>query len=161
MAPHIHANDDETRHQPDDAMAILTADHRQVRALFQQYEDTPDPYLKQIIAEHVFAELTLHMLLEETVFYPAFAEQADEEGKRLVRDALLDHQQVKGLIEALQEIDDDAAFETRFQALREHVEQHVEDEETTMFPQATQDLVSHLEEITVLLQERKAQILAS
>ena len=72
------ANDDEIRHQSDDAIAMLTADHRQVRALFQQYADTPDPYLKQIIAEHVFAELTLHMLLEETVFYPAVAEQADE-----------------------------------------------------------------------------------
>jgi hypothetical protein len=43
MAQHIHANDDETRHQPDDAIALLTADHRQVRALFQQYEDTSDP----------------------------------------------------------------------------------------------------------------------
>src|SRR6266478_7483988 len=114
MAPHIHANDDETRHQPDDAMAILTADHRQVRALFQQYEDTPDPYLKQIIAEHVFAELTLHMLLEETVFYPAFAEQADKEGKRLVSEALQDHQQLRDLIATLQETDDDAAFEARF-----------------------------------------------
>jgi hypothetical protein len=30
-----------------------------------------------------------------------------------------------------------------------------------MFPQAAQVLVSHLEEITVLLQERKEQILAS
>src|SRR6266852_712727 len=99
-----------------DAMAMLTADHRQVRALFQQYADTPDPYLKQIIAEHVFAELTLHMLLEETVFYPVFAEQADEEGKRLVSDALQDHQQFRVLIETLQEIDEDEAFEPRFQA---------------------------------------------
>ena len=103
MAQHIHANDDETRHQPDDAIAMLTADHRQVRALFQQYADTSDPYLKQIIAEHVFAELTLHMLLEETVFYPAFAEQADEEGKRLVSEALQDHQQLRDLIATLQE----------------------------------------------------------
>src|SRR5919199_6730034 len=70
MAQPFHANDDETNHPPDDAIAMLTADHRQVRALFQQYEDTSDPYLKQIIAEHVFAELTLHMVLEETVFYP-------------------------------------------------------------------------------------------
>src|SRR5713101_9002562 len=113
-----------------DAMAMLTADHRQVRALFQQYADTPDPYLQQIIAEHVFAELTLHMLLEETVFYPAFAEQADEEGKRLVREARQDHQQVKELIETLQETDDDAVFEARFHALRDHVDQHVEAEET-------------------------------
>ena len=107
-------NGDETRHQPDDAIAVLTADHRQVRALFQQYEDTSDPYLKQIIAEYVFAELTLHMLLEETVFYPVFAEQADEEGKGLVRDALQDHQQLRDLIATLQETDDDAAFEARF-----------------------------------------------
>jgi iron-sulfur cluster repair protein YtfE (RIC family) len=160
MTPHIHANDDETRHQPDDAIALLTADHRQLRVLFQQYADTPDQYLKQIIAEHVFAELTLHMLLEETVFYPAVAEQADEEGQRLVSDALEDHQQLRELIETLQEIDDDTAFEARFHALRDHVDQHVEDEETTMFPQAAQVLATHLEEITLLLQERKEQILA-
>jgi hemerythrin-like domain-containing protein len=154
-------NDDETRHQPDDAIAMLTADHRQVHALFQPYADTLDPYLKQIIAEHVFAELTLHMLLEETVFYPAFAEQADEEGKQLVSEALQDHQQLRDLIAALQDVAEDEAFEATFHTLREHVDRHVEDEETTMFPQAAQVLASHWEEITVLLQERKAQILAS
>jgi hemerythrin superfamily protein len=121
MTQHIHANDDETRHPPDDAIAMLTADHRRVCALFQQYADTFDPYLKQMIAEHVFAELTLHMLLEETVFYPAFAEQADEEGKRFVEEALPEHQEIKAFIETLQEIDDDTAFETRFQELRVQV----------------------------------------
>jgi len=161
MTEHDHANQNETRHQPDDVIAMLTADHRQVCALFQQYADTPDPYLQQLIAEHVFAELTLHMLLEETVFYPAFAEQAHEEGKQLVSEALQDHQQLRDLIATLQDVAEDEAFETRFHALRDHVEQHVEDEETTMFPQATQVLATHLEEITVLLQERKAQILAS
>jgi iron-sulfur cluster repair protein YtfE (RIC family) len=161
MAQHIHANDDETRHPPNDAIALLTADHHQVRALFQQYANTPDPYLKQIIAEHVFAELTLHMLLEETVFYPAVAEQADAEGKHLVSAAQQDHQEVKACIEALQETEDDAAFETRFQELRVQVEQHIEDEEARMFPEAAQVLAAHWEEITVLLQERKAQILAS
>jgi iron-sulfur cluster repair protein YtfE (RIC family) len=139
-----------------DAMPLLTADHRQVQALFQQYADTSDPYLKQIIAE-----LTLHMLLEESIFYPAFAEQTDEEGKRLVCEALRDHQQLRELMETLEATDDDAAFEARFDALRDHVEQHMEDEETTMFPQAAQVLVSHLEEITGLLQERKEQMLAS
>ena len=160
MAQHIHANDG-TRHQPDDAITMLTADHRQVRALFQQYADTPDPYLKQIIAEHVFAELTLHMLLEETVFYPAFAEQADAEGKRLVSEALQDHQQLRNLMETLQEIDDDAAFEAGFQALRGQVEQHIKEEETRMFPEAAQVLATRWEEITMLLQERKEHILAS
>src|SRR5207245_8086091 len=104
------ANGNDAMHQSDDAIAMLTADHRQVRALFQQYADTPDPYLKQIIAEHVFAELTLHMLLEETVFYPAVAEQTDEEGKGLVREALQDHQQLRDRRATLQEIDGDAAL---------------------------------------------------
>ena len=161
MAQHTHANGNNAIYQPDDAMALLTADHRQVRALFQQYADTPDPYLKQIIAEHVFAELTLHMLLEETVFYPAVAKQTDEEGKGLVSEALQDHQQLRDLIATLQDVAEDEAFETRFHALRGRVNQHCEDEETTMFPQAAQVLATHLEAITLLQQERKAQILAS
>ena len=88
------------------------------------------------------------------MFYPAVAEQADEEGKRLVSEALQDHQQVER-IETLQETDDDAAFEAEFQALRAQVEQHIEDEETRMFPEAAQVLATHWEEITVLLQSAK------
>jgi hemerythrin-like domain-containing protein len=101
------------------------------------------------------------MLLEETVFYPAVAEQADAEGKHLVSEAQQDHQDIKALIETLQEIDDDTAFETRFQELRVHVERHIENEEARMFPEAAQVLASHWEEITVLLLERKEQLLAS
>ena len=101
------------------------------------------------------------MLLEETVFYPAFAEQAGEEGKRLVSEVLQDHQQLRNLMETLQEIDDDAAFEAGFRMLRDRVEQHVEEEETRTFPKATQVLATHWEEITMLLQERKEHILAS
>ena len=81
------------------------------------------------------------------MFYSAVAEQADEEGKQLVSEALQDHQAVKEGIETLQEIDDDAAFETRFQELRVQVEQHIEEEEARMFPEAAQVLASHWEEI--------------
>jgi hemerythrin superfamily protein len=160
MAQSDQTHGDETRAEPDDAIVLLHADHRQVDALFQQYEDTPDPYLKQIIAEHVFAELTLHMLLEETVFYPALAEQADEEGKRLVSGARQDHQQLRALITALQAMDDEVAFETSFHALRDHVNGHFATEETTMFLKAQQALAAHLDEIAVLLQECKKQMLA-
>jgi hemerythrin-like domain-containing protein len=161
MAQHDHANENEMIAEPDDAIAMLKADHRQVRTLFHQYEETTDPYLKQIIAEHVFAELTLHTLLEETVFYPAFAELADDEDKQLVDGALQDHQWIRERITALRDIADDEAFEAGFQALRDHVDQHVEEEEREMFPKAEQALAAHLEEITALIQERKEQILAS
>jgi hemerythrin superfamily protein len=156
-----HANGNETMHEPEDAIAMLKADHRQVRTLFQQYEETSDPYLKQIIAEHVFAELTLHTLLEETIFYPALAELADAEGQQLVDGALQDHQRVSELVADLREDDNDEEFEVRFCELRDHVEQHVEEEETALFPKAEQSLGEHLEEITALMQERKAEILSS
>ncbi len=161
MAQHDHVNEHETIAEPNDAIAMLQADHRQVRTLFQQYEETPDPYLKQIIAEHVFAELALHALLEETIFYPALAELTDVEGTQLVDSALQDHQMIRERIADLREIDDDEAFEARFHALRDDVDQHIEEEESAMFPQAAQVLGEHLEEITALMQERKEEILAS
>ncbi len=144
-----------------DALAMLTDDHRHVRALFQQYADTLDPYLKQIIAEHVFAELTLHLLLEETVFYQAMAEADDAEGKRMVTAALQDHQQLQELMATLHTIDNDAGFEAGFRTLRDRVDTHVKAAETGLFPQATHLLAAHLEELAILLQERKAQLLAS
>jgi hemerythrin-like domain-containing protein len=45
--------------------------------------------------------------------------------------------------------------------LRDHVERHVEEEATTLFPQAAQALATHLEEMALLLRERKEQTLAS
>jgi len=161
MAQHDHVNEHETIAEPNDAIAMLQADHRQVRTLFQQYEETPDPYLKQIIAEHVFAELALHALLEETIFYPALIDLTLVEGTQLVDSALQAHQMVRERIADLREIDDDEAFEARFHALRDDVDQHIEEEESAMFPQAAQALGEHLEEITALMQERKEEILAS
>jgi hemerythrin-like domain-containing protein len=89
------------------------------------------------------------------------AELADAEGTQLVDGALQDHQMIRERIADLREIEDDATFEARFHALRVDVDQHIEEEESAMFPQAAQVLAEHMEEITALMQERKAQILAS
>src|ERR687888_1875566 len=57
MAPPFHANDDETRYPPDDAIAMLEADHHTIRCLFQHYEETDDQDLQRRIAADVFAAL--------------------------------------------------------------------------------------------------------
>ena len=67
--------------KPDDAIATLKADYQRVRELFQTYEHTRDPHLKQQIAAQVFVALELYTLLEETVFYPAFTEETAQEGE--------------------------------------------------------------------------------
>ena len=87
--------------------------------------------------------------------HPKHTDEHVADFQRLVSEALQDHQQLRDLIATLQDVDeDDAAFEAGFQVLRDQVEQHVEDEETTLFPQAAQVLATHWEEITGLLQER-------
>ena len=151
----------ETMAPPDDAIAMLKADHRKVRTLFRQYDATTDQDRQQRIAEAVFAELDLHAQLEDTVFYPAFEEAQGDEGERLAGGARQEHQLFKDLMAELRDIDDEDAFPALFHALRDYVEQHVEDEEREMFPQAEVHLADKMAHITDAIQERKHQLVAS
>ena len=111
MTPHIPANDDETRHPPNDAIAILTADHHQVRALFQHYEATHDQALQRRIAADVFTALERHTYLEDTILYAAFAVATDAAGEMLLGEAFRAHQLCTLLREDLCELTpDDARF---------------------------------------------------
>ncbi len=151
----------ETMALPDDAIAMLKADHRKVLHLFRQYDATHDQDMQQRIAEDVFAALALLGQLEDAVFYPAFAEAGGEEGERLVEGARQEHQLFKDLMAELRDIGDEDEFPARFHALRDYVEQHVEDEEREMFPQAAVHLVDTMAHITDAMQEWKHQLVAS
>jgi predicted transposase YdaD len=123
--------------EPDDAIATLKADHQRVRDLFQTYEHTRDPHLKQQIVSQMFVALELYTLLEETVFYPAFTEETEQEGEALGKEAREEYHRVRELIAALRTCDaEDVACEPRFRELMDAVSQHVEDEENAMLPQA-------------------------
>ena len=148
--------------QPADALEMLQADHRKVRQLFQNYENTNDPTAKQQIADQVFTALNIHAQVEETLFYPAFEDAADDEEKDLVEAALQDHQLVTDLLVELQGLAGESEeFKAQFQALRDTVEQHVEEEETQMFPAAEHVLVEDMQDLTVQMQALKRQLMAS
>jgi hemerythrin superfamily protein len=158
-------NDGTFRHnnliQPADAIEMLKADHRRVRALFQRYDETDDQGMRQGIVAELFVELELHTQLEETVFYPAFADESNQEGQELVAASLEDHEDIDVLVEELRGLEaDQEAFAAKFQELRTKVEQHVQDEESQMFPQAEQALEEQLEELRDEMQEIKEHLLA-
>jgi hemerythrin superfamily protein len=151
-------NDDQVQ----GAVEMLTADHRKVRNLFQQYQSANDQAAKRRIAEQVFVELEIHAQLEEMVFYPAFAAAADEEGKALVAEARQEHQTVKDLLGELRGMDaDNEDFEIQFQELMEDVEHHAQEEETEMFPEAEELLAEQDAELVDEMQDIKQQLLAS
>jgi Hemerythrin HHE cation binding domain len=64
---------------PADAIAMLKADHQRIRDLVAHYEATTNPEAQWTIAEDVLGELDVHAQLEEQSFYPAVADQSDEE----------------------------------------------------------------------------------
>ena len=149
---------------PTDAIALLTADHQKVKQLFQRYEGATDQKTRQQIVEQVFVELDTHAQLEETVFYPAFEQLADAEGKQLVAESLREHQAVKDLIQKLRDLnaeEEDAEFAAKFQELMDRVDDHVEDEETQLFPQAEAVLEEQLEDLRDEMQDLKQQLLGA
>jgi hemerythrin superfamily protein len=158
-------NDGTTRYndliQPADAIEMLKADHRRVRALFQRYNETDDQAMRQGIVAELFVELELHTQLEETVFYPAFADETNQQGQDLVAASLEDHEEIDVLVEELRGLEaDQEVFAAKFQELRTKVEQHVQEEESQMFPQAEQVLEEQLEELRDEMQEIKEHLLA-
>jgi hemerythrin superfamily protein len=148
--------------RPEDAIEMLRADHQKVRDLFQDYGEAQDQRAKRKIAQQVFVELETHAQLEESVFYPAFKQEADQAGKQLVAESLEEHQRVKDLIEELRELDaDDEMFDAKFHELMEQVEHHVEEEESEMLPEAELALAEQAEDLMDEMQEVKRQLLTS
>ena len=62
--------------QPQDAVQLLKADHKQVRKLFEQFHGASDDD-KASIAKRLFIELDIHSKLEEELLYPAVQSKLD------------------------------------------------------------------------------------
>lgn len=114
-----------------DAIALLEADHVRVEELFKEYKSAGDPSAKLHLAQVICMELTLHAMVEEEIFYPAYARATgDDEGQA---HAEKEHQKIKELIARVPDVENlDGAME----AIRQHTLHHVEEERTGMFAKA-------------------------
>jgi hemerythrin-like domain-containing protein len=147
--------------QPKDAIALLRADHKKVRKLFQEYEAAMDRPTRLSVATLVFIELETHAQLEANVFYPAVHEETDY-GAALVKKSLAEHETIKQLIQELRELGPAfKAFDTKFKELITAVEYHVAEEEKEMFPLAEEELEEDMQDLRHEMQQLKEQLLAS
>jgi len=143
--------------QPEDAIALLKEDHRRVNELFEQYESTQDHTRQRHIAEQACTELDRHAQLEEDIFYLAFEEAADDEGKALVEAFLQEHMLVQQMMAELLALQG-AEFHRKFQELMEAVRDHVHEEETEMFPEAERILAEDMEDVLTEMQTLQDQL---
>jgi len=101
-------------------MAMLKTAPQQVRELFQTYEHSHDPHLRQQMAALILVALELYALLDETVFSPAIAEETEQEGA-----ARAEHHRIRELMAELRTCDEDVACDPRFQELMDSVSHHI------------------------------------
>lgn len=120
-----------------DAIDLLTQDHADVKALFEQYEGLSDRSLasKKKVATQICLELTKHATAEEEIFYPAARAAIGDED--LVDEATVEHASAKDLIaQILNMAPGEDLYDAKVKVLSEQIEHHVEEEETEMFPKA-------------------------
>jgi hemerythrin superfamily protein len=120
-----------------DAIVILKADHKRIKALFRDFQNAGENATKRkgSIVDKIVEELTVHTYIENEGMYP--------EVRRLVPDLEQDvlesyeeHHVADILCMELAAMSaDDEHFEAKTTVLIENVTHHIEEEESEWFPQ--------------------------
>jgi hemerythrin superfamily protein len=113
--------------KPQDAIALLKADHRKVEELFAAFEKASGDGRKQKLAEQICLELSVHAAIEEEIFYPACEGKVDDD---LLDEAYVEHDGAKLLIAEIEAGEpSDEFYDAKVTVLQEQIEHHVEEEE--------------------------------
>lgn len=144
-----------------DGLKLLMADHKEVKALFKEYEKLTqaeaDEARKQALAEQICEMLTVHATIEEELLYPAARDVLAEPD--LVDEAAVEHASAKELIAQIQAMQpSDELYDAKVTVLGEYIDHHVKEEEKEMFPQLRKTELD-LKELGASLQARKSELM--
>jgi hemerythrin-like domain-containing protein len=149
--------DGKTVKQPE-AIAFLMKQHREVEAMFDDYENAETDAQKLELSEKISLALAVHAKIEEELLYPpahAKIEDAD-----LVDEAQVEHATAKDLIAQIETMSvDEHLFDAKVKVLSEYIAHHVEEEETELFPQIKKSDMD-LTAIAAKLETRSAELMA-
>lgn len=121
-----------------DAIALLTADHKKVKGMFSQFsklKDEGSDEEKSDLVTDICNELKIHTTIEEEIFYPAVRQAIKDSD--LMDEALVEHAGAKDLVAQLEGMDTkDDLYDAKVTVLGEQINHHVKEEEGEMFPKA-------------------------
>lgn len=116
-----------------DAVKLLTTQHREMEAMFQQIAGTHGDVTTKALFVQAADRLTVHIKSEEEIFYPAVHEACTEDD---LLESLEEHLSLKRLLADLIALEPtDKAFEPKFKVLKEQTEHHHREEEEHLFPE--------------------------
>ena len=145
----------------EDAIALLMSDHREVEAMFKDYDKLVEKKAsgeeKQQLAGRICLMLTLHATVEEEIFYPAARQAMDEED--LLDEAVVEHASAKDLIAQIESSGpQEDLYDAKVKVLSEYIKHHVKEEETEMFPKLRKSKAMDLAELGERMKARKAEL---
>lgn len=138
-----------------DAIAMLKEDHKAMKSIMEDIDATTERGVKtrEELLGKMKAELQLHEMIEEKVFYPALQEH--KKAKEIVLEGYEEHHAVDMLLGELEGVAfDDPTWSAKFTVIKENVEHHIEEEEGEMFPKARD--VFDPDELTLLGEQMAA-----
>jgi hemerythrin superfamily protein len=146
-----------------DAIALLKADHAEVKKRFKAYQKLVDndggAEERQAVAEEICLLLTVHATIEEEIFYPATRDVLESDVD-LVDEADVEHASAKDLIAQIRAMQpEEPLYNAKVKVLGEYVDHHVEEEQDEMFPKVKTGKLD-TRAIGAQLAERKQALMA-
>ena len=145
-----------------DAIALLKADHAEVKKMFKQFERMKEEGgdgEKAELAARICAALTVHARIEEEIFYPAVRDAIEDED--LMDEAEVEHAGAKSLISQIEGMQPgDPLYDAKVTVLGEQVDHHIKEEEGEMFTQVRESDLD-LAELGAELMARKGELEAN
>lgn len=120
-----------------DAIVLLKADHKRVKALFKQFQQAGDGAvkLKGQLVDKIIEELTIHTYIENECMYPEVRKLVPEL-EQDVLESYEEHHVADILCTELAAMSpDDEHFVAKTTVLIENVTHHIDEEEQDWFPQ--------------------------
>ena len=151
----------QSRSKSQDAITLLTDDHKKVQKLFKEFEKLvkqDDDEGKDELAQLICAELTIHTQIEEEIFYPAAREALEEQD--LLDEAEVEHASAKELIEQIESMRaGEELFDAKVTVLGEYVNHHIKEEQDELFPKLKKAKME-LDALGDDLAQRKEELMA-
>lgn len=146
-----------------DILQLLTAEHREVKAMFQHYHQLAEAGGKgderMLLASQICVALTLHAQVEEEILYPAARTALAHDGE-LVDEAYVEHASAKSLVAQIKTMtSDQPLFDAKVKVLGEYIDHHVREEENELFPKLRKSALD-LQDMGARMADRKRQLMA-
>ena len=146
-----------------DAIALLKADHKKVKALLSSLEKTTERSAdrRTKLLAQIESEVKVHATVEEELFYPAFRDAVKKKDDReMYQEALEEHHVVDLVMPEVKECDPASeVFAAKAKVLKEIIEHHADEEEKEMFKTARKVMsAAELRELGARIAQRKKQL---